>query len=205
MKMIDNKLTSFHMSDNPAAYEVQRGNHFIFTVSGFDAQMLLAGVYESAAEEGDYISEVADKIELSVDKASIPMISVEEIEIKRGNSKTYLAGTPSYEEGKFDVHDYIGLATLEALMAWQRLVYDVTTDTIGRAKDYKKQAELKEYTPDGELVRSWTLKGCWIKSLSEDDLDMGAGNEGKKISATFRYDRAIPKRSFEIMSGKAEI
>ena len=135
MKMIDNKLTSFHMSDNPAAYEVQRGNHFIFTVSGFDAQMLLAGVYESAAQENDYITEVADKIELSVDKTSIPMISVEEIEIKRGNSRTYLAGTPSYEEGKFDVNDYIGLATLEALMAWQRLVYDVTTDTIGRAKD----------------------------------------------------------------------
>ena len=62
--------------------------------------------------------------------------------------------------------------------------------------DYKKTCTLVEYTQDYEQIRSWTLYGCWISSLSEDDFDKE--NDGKRqIRATIVYDRAVMERPSE--------
>ncbi len=197
---LNKDLSTYHMSANPAAYETQRSNHFVFTVTGLDGRFLLAGVDEDTAEDSDYIVDPGSKIQLSVNASSLPFFSVEESSIRRGNSAIYFPTTVTFEDGSIECHDYIGLATLDALMAWQRLVYDVTTDTVGRMADYKKQCELREYTPDGELVRSWILIGCWPRSITEDNMSMESA-DGKMITCQFRYDRARPVRNYAIMSG----
>jgi hypothetical protein len=75
-------------------------------------------------------------------------------------------------------------------MAWQGLAYNVHTRKGGRMKDYKKSATLIEYTQDFEQVRSWTIYGCWISNITEDNFNKE--QDGKRqIRATIVYDRAV--------------
>ena len=63
-------------------------------------------------------------------------------------------------------------------------------------KDYKKVCVLKEYTQDYELVRTWTLEGCFITKLTEGDFDRE--NDGKrKITVEISYDRATVENNYE--------
>ena len=76
-------------------------------------------------------------------------------------------------------------------MAGKGLAYNTKTRKGGRMADYKKTATLCEYTQDYELIRSWTLYGCWISKISEDNFNKASGNDDKRsLSATLQYDRA---------------
>jgi hypothetical protein len=99
------------------------------------------------------------------------------------------AGTPEFDSGSIELNDYIGAGTKDVLMAWQRKSYDVKTEKVGLASDYKMTAYLLEYTPDYQLVRTWKLYGCWISGLSEGGYNHES-NDKHAITATIQYDRA---------------
>ena len=184
----DNTYGTYHLADNPALYDPMRNNTFEFVVTGLD-KLLRVGA--DGSEENAYITNAQEVLRLSVDSASIPMFTQEVIPVKRGNSTIKFAGTPSFASGSLVVNDWIGADSKSALMAWQNLSYNVKTDRVGNAADYKKDCWLIEFTPDfTKQVRQWQLKGCFISGLSEDAYSMS--NDGKKtISATIEYDRAI--------------
>lgn len=187
--MADNKYGTYHLGDNPTLYDPQRSNTFEFVVTGID-NLLRAGY--DGTEENAYITDAQETLRLSVDSASIPMFSQSTIEIKRGNSTIKFAGTPTFDSGSITVIDYMGADTKSALMAWQALSYNVKTDRVGNAADYKKDCYLLEYTPDfSRIVRQWLLKGCFVSGLSEDAFSMNGGGDKKTINATISYDRAI--------------
>ena len=184
----DNTYGTYHLADNPALYDPMRNNSFEFVVTGLD-KLLRVGA--DGSEENAYITNAQEVLRLSVDSASIPMFTQEVIPVKRGNSTIKFAGTPSFASGSLVVNDWIGADSKSALMAWQNLSYNVKTDRVGNAADYKKDCWLIEFTPDfTKQVRQWQLKGCFISGLSEDAYSMSS--DGKKtISATIEYDRAI--------------
>ncbi len=184
----DNTYGTYHLADNPALYDPMRNNTFEFVITGLD-KLLRVGA--DGSEENAYITNAQEVLRLSVDSASIPMFTQEVIPVKRGNSTIKFAGTPSFASGSLVVNDWIGADSKSALMAWQNLSYNVKTDRVGNAADYKKDCWLIEYTPDyTKQVRQWQLKGCFISGLSEDAYSMSS--DGKKtISATIEYDRAI--------------
>ena len=184
----DNTYGTYHLADNPALYDPMRNNTFEFVVTGLD-KLLRVGA--DGSEENAYITNAQEVLRLSVDSASIPMFTQEVIPVKRGNSTIKFAGTPSFASGSLVVNDWIGADSKSVLMAWQNLSYNVKTDRVGNAADYKKDCWLIEYTPDyTKQVRQWQLKGCFISGLSEDAYSMSS--DGKKtISATIEYDRAI--------------
>ena len=184
----DNTYGTYHLADNPDLYDPMRNNSFEFVVTGLD-KLLRVGA--DGSEENAYITNAQEVLRLSVDSASIPMFTQEVIPVKRGNSTIKFAGTPSFASGSLVVNDWIGADSKSALMAWQNLSYNVKTDRVGNAADYKKDCWLIEYTPDyTKQVRQWQLKGCFISGLSEDAYSMSS--DGKKtISATIEYDRAI--------------
>ena len=184
----DNTYGTYHLADNPALYDPMRNNTFEFVVTGLD-KLLRVGA--DGSEENAYITNAQEVLRLSIDSASIPMFTQEVIPVKRGNSTIKFAGTPSFASGSLVVNDWIGADSKSALMAWQNLSYNVKTDRVGNAADYKKDCWLIEYTPDyTKQVRQWQLKGCFISGLSEDADSMSS--DGKRtISATIEYDRAI--------------
>lgn len=185
---------TYHMIDaaNTALYEIGRSNNFEFIITDV-SNILKAGVTKATAQAGvDFTSATADdSVRLSVVKASVPHFKQEEIEIRRGNTKMYAAGVPSFDSGTLVVNDFIGLDTKSIVLAWQRLSYDATTEYVGRMAEYKKTCTLIEYTPDYQVVRQWRLDGCWVTSISEGEFSMEDGGK-RQITATIRFDRALP-------------
>ena len=176
------KLGTYYLTDNPKYYEIQRSNNFVFYVSGLSKAFNIAN-NKYAQDNAD------DVIKISVNKATVPHFTQSAIQVKRGNNTMKFAGVPEFGSGSIDLNDYIGAGTKDVLLAWQNKSYDVRTEKVGLASDYKKDAYLLEYTPDYQLVRTWKLMGCWISGLSEGEYSHDSADK-HTITATIEYDKA---------------
>jgi hypothetical protein len=186
-----NSLDAQHISTNLANYEAARTGFFSLIVDNLDGiiKSTYTGDHDNAPAS-DKINKAQEALKLNVLTADVPHFELETLQYKRGNEVVKFAGVPTFSSGSVKVDDVVGIDTKSILMAWQGLAYNVHTRKGGRMADYKRQATLIEYTQDYEQVRSWTLYGCWIKSLSEDAFDKE--NDGKRaITATIEYDRAV--------------
>ena len=191
-------LTAQHISSNLANYEAARNAFFTLIVD--DLSNLVSPDFtgdSSTASDGDRIPErVAQEVlKLNVIKCPVPHFSLKTEEYRRGNEVVKFATTPEWDSGTIVVDDIVGQDTKSLLQSWFYLGYNPNTRKGGRMKDYKKRCTLCEYTQDYELIRTWTLEGCFITKLEEDDFDRE--NDGKRqIRATLSYDRAtvaLPK------------
>lgn len=176
------RLGTYYLTDNPKYYEIQRSNNFVFYVSGLSKAFNIAN-NKYAQDNAD------DVIKISVNKATVPHFTQSAIQVKRGNNTMKFAGVPEFGSGSIDLNDYIGAGTKDVLLAWQSKSYDVRTEKVGLASDYKKDAYLLEYTPDYQLVRTWKLMGCWISGLSEGEYSHDSADK-HTITATIEYDKA---------------
>jgi hypothetical protein len=187
---MSNSLSAQHISTNLANYEAARTGFFSLIVDDIDniVKASFSGDARDAADS-DKIARAQETLKLNVVKAPVPHFSITPLKYKRGNDTVTFAGTPEFESGSIVVDDVVGMDTKSILMAWQGLAYNVYTRKGGRMKDYKKNCTLIEYTQDFEQIRSWTLYGCWISSISEGEFDKE--NDGKRqITAKLEYDRA---------------
>ena len=185
---------TYHMADNPNLYEPQRVNNFEFVVTDLDnliqpgtAVPVTPGVEPTG---GRVIEQAQEVLRLSMISTFLPHFQQNPIEIKRGNNTLRYAGVPNFNSGgTIRVNDFIGAGTKAILEAWQALSYNVYTEKVGLASDYKKDCYVIEYTPDYQVVRQWRLHGCWISNIQEDDYN-NEDNAKHNITATIEYDRA---------------
>lgn len=187
---MSNSLSAQHISTNLANYEAARTGFFSLIVDDIDN--IVSATFSgdpAGAADSDKIARAQETLKLNVTKAPVPHFSLEVLKYKRGNDTVQFAGVPTYESGNITVDDVVGLDTKAILMAWQALAYNVYTRKGGRMKDYKKNCTLIEYTQDFEQVRSWTLYGCWISSISESEFDKESDGK-RQIQAKIEYDRA---------------
>lgn len=180
---------TYHLADNPNMFEIQRSNNFEFIVTDID-NIVRAGMEGTESDIVRVIKNAQEIIRLSVTQTSVPHFTQSAIEVKRGNSTLKYAGTPNFDSGTLEVNDYIGADTKSVLQAWQNLSYNVRTEKVGLASQYKKDCWLVEYAPDGQEVRKWRMHGCWISGLSEPPYDSNNGDSKRTITATIQYDRA---------------
>ena len=185
-------IGTYHLADNPQLYEPARSNNFEFIITGIDS-LLYAGLNpELEHQANDYITNGQETIRLSVVSSSVPHFTLGVIDVKRGNNTMHVAGVPTFENHTLVVNDFIGAKTKSVLLAWQALAYDVKTEKVHRADNYKRTCYLYEYTPDNDtVIRYWELVGCWISGLSEDTFSM-EDNAKRTVSATIVFDKAIP-------------
>lgn len=173
--------------DNSRYYEPQRSNTFKFIVHNLNVDLSSFG----HTADGYAATNASTNLELSVKASSVPHFDLEKLTINRGNSQIKFASKPTFKDGQITVHDYIGSYAKDVLLAWQRQAYDVTTQKVGLAKDYKRDASLYELTPDYQIVREWKMYGCWVSSLSESNYDHDS-TDSKTVDATIIYDYAEP-------------
>ena len=187
---MSNSLSAQHISTNLANYEAARTGFFSLIVDDIDniVKASYSGDPRDAAD-GDKIARAQETLKLNVVGAPVPHFKVNTLSYKRGNDTVNFAGTPEFNTGTIVVDDVVGLDTKSILMAWQALAYNVYTRKGGRMKDYKKNCTLIEYTQDFEQIRSWTLYGCFITDLQEDDFNKESDNK-RQIKASIIYDRA---------------
>lgn len=183
---------SYHLADNPNLYEPSRNHAFKFVLNEKLNTLLAANVNAEKPNDYDYLTDICETITLSVDEASVPHFELEVLSIKRGNSVVKYAGAPTWSEGSLKLNDFVGARTKDKLMAWNALAYDAGADVVHLGENYKHDCTLIEYTGDfSRVIRSWTLKGCWLRSITEADFSH-ADNGLRTINATIVFDRAIP-------------
>ena len=179
-------MGTYHLAANTNLYEIQRTNNFEFIVTDVDG-IQKAGMI--GGESNGSIANAQEIIRVAVASSSVPTFSQSPIEVKRGNSTMKFAGVPTFEAGTIKVNDYIGASAKEVLLAWQALSYNVVTEKVGLASDYKKDCYLVEYTPDYQKVRQWKMHGCWISKLDAGEFNSDS-NDKMQITATIEYDKA---------------
>ena len=201
-----NKLGTYHISSDLQNYESARSNFFKLIVDDLDDLLYPQFSYTGENADNEYVTKKGKRsgqevLKLSVNTSSVPHFNLGIVEIRRGNSVVKFTDVPTWDAGTITVQDFVGLETKNVLMAWQALAYDVNSDTQGRAGDwtdedgvkhkgYKRDCTLVEYTPDHQQIRYWKLIGCWISNISESNFDV-TSTDGRNITATLQYDRAI--------------
>lgn len=187
-----NVVGTYFLAQNPVHYEIQRSNNFMFYVKfpeGYFADDEILNAINSYAS-----TQCSEVLRVSVSSASVPHFTVTPITLKRGNNTMKFAGVPEFNEGKLVLDDFIGAGTKDLALAWQRKVYNVETEKVGLAADYKLTGWLKEYTPDYQTVRTWRLDGCWISGVSESEYSH-EDNGKRAMDVTLQYDKAIPYKN----------
>jgi len=191
---------AYHLAGDPSLYQPVRTNNFSFLVDVTANSPLasLVRVNSNPEDPDSYFNgnTVQETLNFSVVKFDAPHFSQEEIELKRGNSRIYFAGLPSFKEGSLVINDLMGADGKSIILAWQALSYDLRSDTIPSSEKYKTNATVNEYLPDGRLIRSWDLYGCWVKSVSEDGWDNEGGGK-KTVTASIRFDKAVERFGWE--------
>lgn len=187
---MSNSLSAQHISTNLANYEAARTGFFSLIVDDIDniVSAAFSGDHREATAN-DKIARAQEVLKLNVVSAPVPHFKVNTMSYRRGNDVVNFAGVPDFSSGTIVVDDVVGLDTKSILMAWQGLAYNVYTRKGGRMKDYKKNCTLIEYTQDFEQIRSWTLYGCFITEITEDDFNKESDGK-RQIKASIIYDRA---------------
>ena len=183
----------YHLADNPAQYQPVRTNNYRCICQGLEELVRVGG---DENNRNDYLENAQEVIDFSVVSFDAPSFTQDEIPIRRGNSTTYFAGTPRFNTSNLVINDFVGADGKSILQAWQALSYDVVNDIINPSTKYKKDMLILEYTPDNVLIKVWELKGCWITSLTETGYSSESPAK-KTVTATIRYDRAIPRKPDE--------
>jgi hypothetical protein len=203
------QLNTVHITDNIHNYEAARSGFFVFLIDPNDLKPHLAkdGTMTKPLYKPDFDPDSAatyedsdiyegglasDYIRLNCVKAPVPGFSVETKQYRRGNDVVNYAGVPNFKDGSIVVDDVVGLGTKNLLYSWLYLVYNPITRKGGRMKDYKKKCTLLEYTQDYELIRIWTLEGCFPTDIQEGDFDK-ENDDRRQLTIPLKYDRATFK------------
>lgn len=140
------------------------------------------------------IKDVTDNsdLELIIQRAFLPKVSLNVLEMRHGNDAKKFAGVATWEGGQITILDTLKRDELDALLEWFKATYNWATGQVGYAGDYKKEGYISEYAADGKFMRKWAVEGMWISDLDPGELDASQG-EMKQISFTIQID---PSRSF---------
>lgn len=156
-----------------AGWEIQRRNNFEISIAG--------------------IGESERLLTLSVVSGALPSESNNVLNVQYGNTEIKVAGTYTIQSGTLVVRDFIQKDMEAVIEEWRSLVYNKETDGVGFASDYKKQARVIQFAPDGSYERTWKIEGVWPSSVDYGSLSQ-SDNSLKEISITLEYDKAILSR-----------
>jgi hypothetical protein len=146
--------------------------------------------YHEYVRQNTFQFEVANIPPLAVITCLLPNNNNDPVEVPLGNEKAFVAGKANFDGGDITLRDSVDIAVANVVMEWRRQVYDERTGRIGRPSEYKKDGILQQFTPDGTLVRTWTLSGCWIQAINWGTLDYGTA-EIQQITCTIQYDKGF--------------
>lgn len=163
-------------------WEIQRTNNFEISIAGLDTMV------------GSGSSRL---ITLAVESGFLPAENSNVVELNFGNTLVKVAGTTTYNNGSLVIKDAIQEDVENIIRKWRKHVFDPegdvlgTPDAVGLAFNYKKDARVIQYAPDGSMERTWKLIGVWPSSVDYGPLDYTSAGAKKTISITLEYDKAI--------------
>ena len=160
-------------------------------------QLMKKNHFEILFGHNDKIS-IDKDLQFMVTSISLPKESTESNDINYFNQTVKVAGKTTFDTTPIILKDSVDYDTELKFFAWRREVYNPETARAGIAADYKVDAVVFEYTPNGEYFRKWKYIGCWPSAVEYGDLTHDDGGN-KEISVTLNYDYA-----YRVLTGDNE-
>jgi hypothetical protein len=167
-------LHSQHLAQKGGAFEEQRGNNALITI------------YEIDGNDKSFGN--TDLLTLSLQSFPVPKTNVDVFESSWLNEKRKFAGLPSFDDIEIVFKDFVDIETAQVLKAWHEKVYNPVTGQIGLARDYKKNATVQLFAPDGSFSRFYSISGMFPLTFNPGDIDMTSA-EPLKITINFSVDK----------------
>lgn len=124
-----------------------------------------------------------------------PVLSFEEVQLDRYNSRAWVAGKHTFEPMTITLEDNVtGSASqvLQEQIQNQQFLIGAEGQflaTAGEGAQYKFVTYLDLLDGNEQVVEKWTVEGCFIQNIDYMDLDYAA-SEAVQITVTLRYDHA---------------
>lgn len=165
-------LTAQHIGQN-GAFEPQRSNAFTFEVD----------VPYSGGRT---------LISLALNSAFIPKFETEVFTIDYMNEQVQFAGKPkTAQSGNIKLIDYVDQNVRNALLSWYYQVYNPTNGAVGLAGNYKRDAYIVTFGPEGSYTRMYKLVGAFPSVIEGSELNYSDAKQ-VEITVTIAYDKVIP-------------
>jgi len=164
------RMNATHIAAAQGGYEPQRPNNFMV---------------ELTPPGGN-----RDVIELSVFSCPFPADATEVMRIAYINEERKVAGKTTMQGDGMELVliDYVDQQVLQTMREWRRRVFDPHTGRTGLAKDYKIDAHLILFGPDGSQERRWQLLGVWPSAINTGEGSMERATDANKITVTLQVD-----------------
>ena len=174
---IDDMSADF-LAQGQGGFQPQTQNNILLRIHGLNSA--------SAGAMGE------DILTVSLESFPIPKTTLEAMELDFMNEKVKFAGKATVEDMSVVYKDFVDMGTLETLSDWfYGETYNPLTGKIGLTKNYKKEATVTMYAPDGTHDREFYCKGLWINNFDAGDADQTAGDK-KPINITYSIDKVYP-------------
>jgi hypothetical protein len=124
-----------------------------------------------------------------------PVLTFDEIQLDRYNSRAWIAGKYMYEPMTLTVEDDLtGTASraIQTQLQVQQWLIGAEGQWLAAASEgsvYKFVTTLDMLDGNETVVEQWFYEGCWLQSTDYQDMDMAA-SEKVQIVMTIRYDHA---------------
>lgn len=133
------------------------------------------------------ITNEGNSLDLIIQQAFLPQVSLEALNLRHGNDSIKLAGVATWQGGQITIMDTLSRVELDTLLDWFNSTYDTETGALGLASEYKKDGYVIEYAGDRRYQRKWPIKGMWISSPNLGTLNAASG-EMKELTFTIEID-----------------
>lgn len=124
-----------------------------------------------------------------------PVLSFEEVQLDRYNSRAYVAGKYTFEPMTITFEDDVtGQASqvIQDQVQQQQFLIGAEGPFLaasGEGSLYKFVTYLDQLDGNEQVIETWTVEGCFIQNIDYMDLDYAA-SEAVQITLTIRYDHA---------------
>ena len=135
------------------------------------------------------------ELSMQVVQAKRPSLHHEEIELRRYNSRAWVASQHNWDEMTMSVEDDVGsLASkiIQSQMQLQQHLIGVEGPWLATATEgsqYKFALTLDILDGNEGVLETWVCEGCWIKSVDYGTLDYDQYDK-LKLELTIRFDHA---------------
>lgn len=133
------------------------------------------------------ITDNGNSLDLVIQQAFLPQVSLSVLEFRHGNDAKKLAGVASFQGGQITILDTLSRSEFDVLMDWFYQTYDQETGAIGLASEYKKTGYITEFAADGRYQRRWTVNGMFISAVNLGELNASDGSM-KEVQVTIEID-----------------
>jgi hypothetical protein len=125
-----------------------------------------------------------------VKNVSAPNFTDESIKLDHINTYRKIRGKREWGDMDMTLYDPITPSGAQAVMDWARISYESVTGRAGYSDLYKKDLTLNILGPVGDIVSEWVIKGAFITSMSQGDLDWSS-SETIDLSITVAMDYCV--------------